>query len=45
MMGTKIDGIQVAAAVRERVKKVVEELALSGIKPCLATILVGDNPA
>lgn len=44
-MGTKIDGIQVAAAVRERVKKAVEELALDGIKPCLATVLVGDNPA
>ncbi|MFN3654820.1 MAG: bifunctional 5,10-methylenetetrahydrofolate dehydrogenase/5,10-methenyltetrahydrofolate cyclohydrolase [Candidatus Nitrosotenuis sp.] len=45
MMGTKIDGIQVAAAVRERVKKAVEDLALDGIKPCLATVLVGDNPA
>ncbi|HWP78040.1 MAG: tetrahydrofolate dehydrogenase/cyclohydrolase catalytic domain-containing protein [Thermoproteota archaeon] len=45
MSGTKIDGIQVAAAVRERVKKAVEELALDGIKPCLATVLVGDNPA
>lgn len=44
-MGTKIDGVQVAAAVRERVKKAVEELVLDGIKPCLATVLVGDNPA
>lgn len=44
-MGTKIDGIQVAAVVRERVKKAVGELALAGIKPCLATVLVGDNPA
>lgn len=43
--GTKIDGLQVAAVVRERVKKAVEELALDGIKPCLATVLVGDNPA
>ena len=45
MTGTKIDGIQVAAAVRERVKKAVEELKSQGITPCLATILVGDNQA
>jgi methylenetetrahydrofolate dehydrogenase (NADP+)/methenyltetrahydrofolate cyclohydrolase len=43
--GTKIDGVQVAAAIRERVKKAVEDLLSSGIKPCLATVLVGDNPA
>ncbi|RJQ24367.1 bifunctional 5,10-methylenetetrahydrofolate dehydrogenase/5,10-methenyltetrahydrofolate cyclohydrolase [Candidatus Parcubacteria bacterium] len=45
MAGIKIDGIQVAAAVRERVKKAVEELKSQGTTPCLATILVGDNPA
>ncbi len=45
MAGIKIDGIQVAAAVRERVKKAVEELKSQGVTPCLATILVGDNPA
>ncbi|MEW6042636.1 MAG: tetrahydrofolate dehydrogenase/cyclohydrolase catalytic domain-containing protein [Thermoproteota archaeon] len=45
MSGTKIDGVQVAAAVRDRVKKAVEELAAVGIRPCLATVLVGDNPA
>jgi len=45
LAGIKIDGIQVAAAVRERVKKAVEELKSQGTTPCLATILVGDNPA
>jgi methylenetetrahydrofolate dehydrogenase (NADP+)/methenyltetrahydrofolate cyclohydrolase len=45
LVGTKIDGIQVASAVRERVKKAVEELKSQGITPCLATVLVGDNPA
>jgi methylenetetrahydrofolate dehydrogenase (NADP+)/methenyltetrahydrofolate cyclohydrolase len=45
LVGTKIDGIQVAAAVRERVKKAVEELKAQGVSPCLATVLVGDNPA
>lgn len=45
MVGTKIDGIQVAATVRERVKKAVEELKSQGVTPCLATVLVGDNPA
>lgn len=45
MAGTKIDGIEVSKAVKERVKKAVEELKKQGIEPCLATILVGDNPA
>ena len=44
MTGTKIDGIEVSKAVKERVKKAVEELKKQGIEPCLATILVGDNP-
>ena len=45
MAGTKIDGIEVSKAVKERVKNAVEELKKQGIKPCLATILIGDNPA
>ncbi|MEK6972282.1 MAG: tetrahydrofolate dehydrogenase/cyclohydrolase catalytic domain-containing protein, partial [Thermoproteota archaeon] len=45
MTGTKIDGLEVAQAVKERVKKAVEELKAQGINPCLATVLVGDNQA
>jgi len=45
MTGTKIDGIVIAQSVKDRVKKAVEELKTQGINPCLATILVGDNPA
>jgi len=45
MAGTKIDGIEVSKAVKERVKMAVDELKKQGIKPCLATILLGDNPA
>lgn len=45
MVGIKIDGLQVAAVVRERVKKAVAELKTQGVKPCLATVLVGDNQA
>lgn len=45
MVGIKIDGLQVAAMVKERVKKAVEELKMQGTLPCLATVLVGDNPA
>jgi methylenetetrahydrofolate dehydrogenase (NADP+)/methenyltetrahydrofolate cyclohydrolase len=45
LVGTKIDGIQVAAAVRERVRKAAEELKRQGVQPCLATVLVGDNQA
>ena len=45
MVGTKIDGKIIAQSVKDRVKKAVEELKNQGISPCLATILIGDNPA
>lgn len=45
MTGKKIDGLEVAKSVKERVKQAVDELKNQGIKPCLATILVGDDPA
>jgi methylenetetrahydrofolate dehydrogenase (NADP+) / methenyltetrahydrofolate cyclohydrolase len=45
LAGKKIDGIEVAKSVKERVKKAVDELKSQGVQPCLATILVGDNPA
>jgi len=45
MTGIKIDGVAIAQSVKDRVKKAVEELKTQGINPCLATILVGDNPA
>ena len=45
MAGTKIDGLLVSAKIREQVKKAAEELKAKNIHPCLATVLVGDNPA
>lgn len=45
MVGTKIDGLQVSKSVKQRVKKAVEELKSQGVNPCLATVLVGDDPA
>ena len=45
LAGTKIDGIEVAKSVKERVKKAIVELKSEGIEPCLATVLIGDNPA
>ena len=45
MTGTKIDGLEVAKNVKEKVSETVKQLTSQGIKPCLATILVGDNPA
>jgi len=45
MAGIKIDGIVIAQSVKDRVKKAVIELKNQGITPCLATVLVGDNPA
>ena len=45
MSGIKIDGKIIAQSVKERVKKAAVELKTQGINPCLATILIGDNPA
>ena len=45
MVGTKIDGKVIAQSVKDRVQKAVNELKTQGINPCLATILVGENPA
>ena len=44
-MATIIDGKQIAADTRAEVAKKTEELKLKGITPCLAVILVGENPA
>ena len=45
MTGTKIDGIEVAKNVKSQVKDIVDNLKSKGVNPCLATVLVGDNPA
>ncbi|MBP5519561.1 MAG: bifunctional methylenetetrahydrofolate dehydrogenase/methenyltetrahydrofolate cyclohydrolase FolD [Treponema sp.] len=45
MSAVIIDGKQVAADVRNEVAQKVAELKTKGISPCLAVILVGENPA
>ena len=45
MVGIKIDGKVIAQSVKERVKKAAEELRMQGIDPCLATVLIGDDPS
>ena len=45
MTGQKIDGTTVANSVKDLVRASVAELKKEGVEPCLATILVGDNPA
>lgn len=45
MVARIIDGKIVSADVKARVKKAVEDLKSDGINPCLATVLVGDDPA
>ena len=45
MSAVIIDGKQVAADVRAEVANKVAELKKKGIAPCLAVILVGENPA
>lgn len=45
LVGIKIDGKIIAQTVKDRVKQAVDELKKHQVNPCLATILVGDNPA
>jgi len=45
LTGTKIDGLEVAKNIKDKVSKITSDLKSKGINPCLATILVGDNPA
>jgi len=45
MVGQKIDGIEVSNAVKGILKNAVEKLNSENIMPCLATVLVGDDPA
>lgn len=40
-----LDGNQVANRIKEELKERVEQLVQNGVTPCLATILVGDDPA
>ena len=45
MSAVIIDGKQIAAEVKADVAKKVAGLKEKGIVPCLAVVLVGDNPA
>lgn len=45
MVGIRMDGLVVAGEVRRRVAEGVGHLRKSGTTPCLATVLVGDDPA
>jgi len=45
MSAVVIDGFAVAASVRARVAESVAGLKNRGIKPCLAVVLVGEDPA
>lgn len=40
-----IDGVKIAAEVRMEAKQAAQELIKENVKPCLAVVLVGDNPA
>ncbi len=40
-----IDGVAIARSVREQVARDVERLAAEGLRPGLAVVLVGDDPA
>ena len=45
MQGQKIDGIEVSNAVKDILKSAVEKLNSEDVMPCLATVLIGDDPA
>jgi methylenetetrahydrofolate dehydrogenase (NADP+)/methenyltetrahydrofolate cyclohydrolase len=40
-----IDGLSVAARIQAQVKSQVDGLVAENVRPCLSTILVGENPA
>jgi 5,10-methylene-tetrahydrofolate dehydrogenase/methenyl tetrahydrofolate cyclohydrolase len=40
-----IDGLSVATKIQAQVKEQVDMLAAQGVKPCLCTILVGEDTA
>lgn len=44
-MGKLIDGILVSQHIKQTIRNEVSSLANKGIKPCLATVLVGNNQA
>ena len=43
-MANIIDGKQISTDIKNEVQKEVIELKDKGIEPCLAVILVGENP-
>jgi len=45
MAAQLIDGKKVSADIRESLKKEIADLKGKGINPCLAVVLVGENPA
>jgi methylenetetrahydrofolate dehydrogenase (NADP+)/methenyltetrahydrofolate cyclohydrolase len=45
MSAQLIDGVALAAQKRQQITQDVSALAAKGIRPCLAVILVGDDPA
>ena len=45
MTGQRIDGIEVSNAVKEILSRAVTQLKSEGLIPCLATVLIGDDPA
>ena len=45
MVGTKIDGLEVAKNIKYEIGAIFENLKSQNVNPCLATILVGDNSA
>jgi len=45
MSAQLIDGKKVSSDIKEDLKKDITELKAKGIEPCLAVVLVGENPA
>lgn len=45
MTAQRIDGKLLAAGIKARVRQQADALRAAGIRPCLAVVLVGENPA
>ena len=44
-MAVIMDGKALAAKVKQQQRKLAEELKAKGVNPCLAVVIVGENPA
>ncbi len=45
MVGTRINGVEIADTIKLGIKRRIDKMREHDVEPCLATILVGDDPS